>query len=146
MTRNITRPCAVTGWRLAGWYLAWPEDLRFICCFVWIVKFGLWTKYKSTNEQRWRRGCWWGYVDRAGGDGKKQQEYWSTTKWLCSFVPFTECNKVTQPRKWMNGASQMRIDIIKGNKISVAKLEVHTRAVRKVSSHFEYLENRSRGL
>jgi hypothetical protein len=45
----------------------------------------------------------------------------------------------------MNGASQMRIGIIKGNKISVAKFEVHMRAVRKVSSHFEYLENRSRG-
>jgi hypothetical protein len=45
----------------------------------------------------------------------------------------------------MNGASQMRIGIIKGNKISVAKFEVHTRAVRQVSSHFEYIENRSRG-
>ena len=46
----------------------------------------------------------------------------------------------------MNGASHMRTDIIKGNKMSVSKFEVHTRAVRRVSSHFEYLENRSGGL
>jgi hypothetical protein len=46
----------------------------------------------------------------------------------------------------MNGASQMKVDIKKGNKIYVAKFEVHTRAVREVSNHSEYLENRSRGL
>jgi hypothetical protein len=46
----------------------------------------------------------------------------------------------------MNGPSQMRIDIINGNNISVAKFEVHTRAVRGVSRHFEYLEKRSCGL
>jgi hypothetical protein len=45
----------------------------------------------------------------------------------------------------MNGASQMKTDIKKGNKNYVAKFDVHTRAVRKVSSHSEYLENRSRG-
>jgi hypothetical protein len=46
----------------------------------------------------------------------------------------------------MNGASQMRIDIIKGDIISVAKFEAHTRAVRKESSNSEYFENRSRSL